>query len=76
MFWILSLVAAETAMAPKEDANEEAADGRVPDSVIAQAEAAIIGEFEDETPIERRRSRAAKPDYSQYQTQRHKDGAT
>lgn len=63
-------------MAPKENTNEEVADGHLPDSVIAQAEAAIIGEFEDETPIERRRSRAAKPDYSQYQTHRHKDGAT
>ncbi len=40
----------------------------VPHSVIAQAEAAILGEFEEDTPtVSRLHSRAAKQDYSQYQ---------
>jgi hypothetical protein len=63
-------------MASKDSANEELAENGVPHSVIAQAEAAIIGELEDETPLERRRSRAQKVDYSQYQPVQQKDGKT
>jgi hypothetical protein len=46
----------------------------VPRSIIAQAEAAIIGEFEDDNrELSRRPSRAPKPDYSQYQSV-HRNG--
>jgi hypothetical protein len=60
-------------MASKDDGDPSRAEHGVPHFVIAQAEAAIIAEFEDETPIERRRSRISKPDYSQYQTVRRAD---
>jgi len=53
---------------PSQDTPEEGANTSIPAAVIAQAESAIIGNFEDPgTPKERRPSRAAKPDYSQYQ---------
>lgn len=54
------------------------AEDGVPHSVIQQAEAAITGAFNGEelTEVERRRSRLPKPDYSQYQPVRSKDGTT
>jgi hypothetical protein len=53
---------------PTENTAKEAPDTTVPASVIAQAEAAIVGNFEDdEFPKSRRPSRAPKQDFSQYQ---------
>ncbi|KUJ08881.1 UDP-Glycosyltransferase/glycogen phosphorylase [Mollisia scopiformis] len=49
------------------ETHEEVTDSGIPASVIAQAEAAIIGEFEDEPSLSKRPSRVPKPDYSQYQ---------
>jgi hypothetical protein len=49
-----------------EDAPKDPA--AIPSSIIAQAEAAIVGHFEDDSPIERRPSRLPNPDYSLYQT--------
>ena len=50
-----------------DDAGKEAP-ANVPASVIAQAEAAIVGNFEDvEAPISKRPSRAPRQDFSQYQ---------
>ena len=52
---------------PTDDTGKEAP-AAVPASVIAQAEAAIVGNFEDdEVPKSRRPSRAPKQDFSQYQ---------
>lgn len=70
-------------MAPENTKNEAAAsvgstgnnNDEVPHSIIAQAEAAIIGEFNDEEPL--RRARSAGIDYSQYQpVHRSKGGVT
>ena len=65
-------------MAPKtkNDQSEEAGANALPAAVVAQAEAAILGNFEDDPSArERRPSRAAKPDYSQYQNTNQPSGS-
>jgi hypothetical protein len=61
---------------PSTDAPEDP--HAVPSSVIAQAEAAIVGNFEDETPpIEKRKSRAQqKQDYLLHQTKSRGEGTS
>jgi hypothetical protein len=55
---------------PSADAPDES--NTIPSSVIAQAGAAIVRNFEDEpSPVERRPSRAPNQDYSLYQTTSH-----
>jgi hypothetical protein len=56
------------AMASKSNEEAPKDPAAIPPSLIAQAEAAIVGHFDDDTPIERRRSRVPQPDYSLYQT--------
>jgi hypothetical protein len=59
------------ASVPSNDASASASaetENEVPSSVIAQAEAAIAGNIDEEDArLERRASRASKLDYSQYQ---------
>jgi hypothetical protein len=61
---------------PSTDAPEDP--HAIPSSVIAQAEAAIVGNFEDETPpIEKRKSRAQqKQDYLLHQTKSRGEGTS
>ncbi|KAF8850692.1 UDP-Glycosyltransferase/glycogen phosphorylase [Acephala macrosclerotiorum] len=55
----------------------EVTDSGIPASVIAQAEAAIIGEFEeDDSPISRRPSRVPKADYSRFQGTSRGEGSS
>ncbi len=62
---------------PSTEPQEEVTDSGIPASVIAQAEAAIIGEFNDnESIISRRPSRVPKPDYSQYQGVNRAEGSS
>jgi hypothetical protein len=55
-------------MASKSNGDPVVDPAHIPTSIIQQAEAAIVGNFDDDFPIERRSSRVPKPDYSLYQT--------
>ncbi|KAN0094046.1 glycosyltransferase family 1 protein [Hyaloscypha variabilis] len=55
-------------MASKSNSDPVVDPAHIPTSIIQQAEAAIVGNFDDDFPIERRSSRVPKPDYSLYQT--------
>jgi hypothetical protein len=62
-------------MASKPGADAPGDPNAIPSAIIAQAEAAIVGNFDDESPqVERQSSRAAKPDYSLYQTTTGREG--